>query len=75
MQTYPQSPYYQGRWSNGPVWIEIAARQLGVNLTDFGAAGATTGVVPAREILTQISNRCCLDFAFSISFNFLSYCS
>lgn len=49
MQTYPQAPYYEGRWSNGPTWIEIAARQLGVNLTDYGAAGATTGIVPARK--------------------------
>ena len=51
VQTYPQAPYYEGRWSNGPVWIEVAAQQLGVRLTDFAAAGATSGVVPARAFL------------------------
>ena len=38
-----------GHWSNGPTWIEVAASQLGADLTDYGAAGATTGSVPARE--------------------------
>ena len=36
LQTYPEEPYYRGRWSNGPTWIEIAASMLGVSLTDYG---------------------------------------
>ncbi len=48
MQTFPEDPYYQGRWSNGPTWIEIVASSLGVSLTDYGAGGATTGSAPAR---------------------------
>lgn len=51
MQTYPQDPYYMGRWSNGPVWIEIVANQMGVVLRDYAAAGATSGTAPARKAL------------------------
>ena len=50
MQTYPEEPYYKGRWSNGLTWIEVAATRLGVKLEDYGAGGATTGSVPAREL-------------------------
>lgn len=53
VQTYPQAPYYLGRWSNGPSWIEVAARQLSVNLRDYAASGATTGVVPARKFASS----------------------
>jgi hypothetical protein len=42
-----------GHWSNGPTWIEVAASQLGADLTDYGAAVATTGSVLAREFQDQ----------------------
>lgn len=40
----PPPPYWQGRVSNGPVWVEYLAQTLGVPLSDFAWAGATTGV-------------------------------
>jgi len=40
----PTYPYWEGRISNGPVAVEHLAQSLGVLLTDFAWAGATTGV-------------------------------
>jgi len=40
----PPPPYWQGRMSNGPVMVEQLAQRLGVPLSDFAWAGATTGV-------------------------------
>ena len=47
----PPAPYYQGRSSNGPVWVEYLANQLGVAAptpsllggTNYAWAGAATG--------------------------------
>jgi phospholipase/lecithinase/hemolysin len=41
---YPPAPYYQGRFSNGPVAAEQLAGQLGVPLIDFAYGGATSGI-------------------------------
>jgi phospholipase/lecithinase/hemolysin len=41
---YPPSPYWFGRFSNGPVAVEYLAEKLGVTLNDFAVGGATTGV-------------------------------
>jgi phospholipase/lecithinase/hemolysin len=41
---YPPPPYYQGRFSNGPVAAEQLATGLGVPLYDFAVGGATSGV-------------------------------
>jgi phospholipase/lecithinase/hemolysin len=41
---YPPAPYYDGRFSNGPVAVEQLATDLGAPLHDFAWAGATTGV-------------------------------
>ncbi|HEY9846204.1 MAG TPA: PEP-CTERM sorting domain-containing protein, partial [Candidatus Caenarcaniphilales bacterium] len=44
----PSPPYFRGRFSNGPVWVEALAPQLGVTLEpnrDFAFSGATTGPV------------------------------
>jgi phospholipase/lecithinase/hemolysin len=39
----PSPPYFQGRFSNGPVWVEDLASSLGVKQTNFAFGGATTG--------------------------------
>jgi phospholipase/lecithinase/hemolysin len=41
---YPPSPYFQGRFSNGPVAAEQLAAALGVPLIDFAVGGATSGI-------------------------------
>ena len=40
----PPAPYYNGRFSNGPVAVEYLASTLGVPLSDFAWGGATTGI-------------------------------
>jgi phospholipase/lecithinase/hemolysin len=40
----PPSPYYNGRFSNGPVGVEQLATMLGIPLVDFAFGGATSGV-------------------------------
>jgi phospholipase/lecithinase/hemolysin len=44
-QLPPSSPYFQGRASNGPLWIEYFAADLGLSqsTTNFALGGATTG--------------------------------
>jgi len=47
----PGAPYYNGRVSNGPVWVEtLAGGHLGVSLDDRAVAGATTGTVNTSGI-------------------------
>jgi phospholipase/lecithinase/hemolysin len=41
---YPPPPYWNGRFSNGPVAVEQLASTLGVGLTDWAWGGATTGI-------------------------------
>jgi phospholipase/lecithinase/hemolysin len=41
----PPSPYYQGRFSNGPIWVEYLTNDLGLTsnpTTNFAIGGATT---------------------------------
>ncbi len=38
----PSPPYYQGRFSNGPVWVEDVAKYLGIPLADYALGGANT---------------------------------
>lgn len=40
---YPPSPYFQGRFSNGPVSSELLAASLNAPLLNFSYGGATTG--------------------------------
>src|SRR5262245_27616808 len=45
------TPYYQGRFSNGPVWVEVLAQQLGLDApapsviggSNYAWGGAETG--------------------------------
>lgn len=41
---FPPAPYFQGRFSNGPVAVEQLAANLAVPLVDFAVGGATTGL-------------------------------
>lgn len=39
----PAAPYFDGRFSNGPVAVEVMAQKLGLALDDRAYGGATTG--------------------------------
>lgn len=39
----PASPYVDGRFTNGPVAVEVMAQQLGLPLVDYAYGGALTG--------------------------------
>ena len=59
---FPGFPYYQGRFSNGPVAVERLATGLGLNnalqFHDMAIAGATTGTlgqVPNTGMLVQLA--------------------
>jgi outer membrane lipase/esterase len=39
----PASPYFAGRFSNGPVWVERLASALDVPLVNYAVGGALTG--------------------------------
>lgn len=52
--SFPPSPYYQGRFSNGPVWEEKLATKLGVDLVEYSYGGATTGT--ANVLDTTFNN-------------------
>lgn len=41
---FPGAPYWNGRWSNGPVAVEDMAAILGMPLLDYAYAAATTGL-------------------------------
>jgi len=56
----PLPPYYEGRASNGIVWVEYISQSLKTNLIDFAYIGAlTSGNNPrypaAVDVLTQIN--------------------
>ena len=58
----PQPPYADGRFSNGPTWVEQLATSLGVgplqasNLggTDFAVGGAMTGTIQPIDLQGQV---------------------
>ncbi|CAH0348773.1 SGNH/GDSL hydrolase family protein [Aquabacterium sp. CECT 9606] len=39
----PTAPYWNGRFSNGPVAVEVMAQTLGLKLVDYAFGGALTG--------------------------------
>lgn len=39
----PVPPYYEGRFSNGPVWVDYLAAQHGIAVESHAVGGATTG--------------------------------
>ncbi|PSF35689.1 hypothetical protein C7H19_15745 [Aphanothece hegewaldii CCALA 016] len=53
----PPSPYFNGRVSNGPVWVEYLADKLNLSIqpstsngTNFAFAGATTGMANTLDV-------------------------
>ncbi|KAJ2452560.1 hypothetical protein EV183_002855 [Coemansia sp. RSA 2336] len=53
---FPSAPYYQGRWSNGPTFVEYMADLQCRNMENFAFAGATTNngnvtAFPVRSIV------------------------
>jgi thermolabile hemolysin len=50
--TIPDSNYFEGRFSNGPVWVEYLAAAQGAELDDFAYGGASTGggfIIPSLK--------------------------
>ncbi|MEE4261876.1 MAG: SGNH/GDSL hydrolase family protein [Desulfobacteraceae bacterium] len=52
-EEYPPAPYYDGRFSNGPVWVDYLAQDLGVDLLDMAYGGARTYGHPASATGTD----------------------
>lgn len=57
----PSPPYFQGHYSNGPVWVEYLAQQLKLTINkdmNFASGGATTGGAQGIPpgLLTQINS-------------------
>ena len=52
----PPAPYYQGHYSNGPIWLEYLAGRLGVAAPLPSLAGGTDnawgGIRPAMDCLS-----------------------
>lgn len=40
---FPSAPYYEGRFSNGRVWVEIVAASFGVQLENLATGNAISG--------------------------------
>ena len=62
---FPREPYQQGRFSNGPIYLETAAASVGTNLESFATGAAVTGapgssgnlpVYPPYDSLSQVVN-------------------
>lgn len=53
--TYPPPPYWNGRFSNGPVAVEYLANALHAPLVDLAWGGATTGIGNIADGGTQTS--------------------
>jgi len=53
----PSPPYFNGRFSNGPVWVEILGSKLGISAdstTNFAFGGATSGTFNALSPLLGV---------------------
>lgn len=60
-QAIPPPPYYNGRYSDGPNWVDYVQQNLDVNVQNFAVGGAETGfgnnydpIYPMGGFLTQI---------------------
>ena len=48
-EVYPPPPYFQGRFSNGPIWVDYLAQDLGLTPTPYMDV-ATGGAIPTEGI-------------------------
>lgn len=48
-------PYYTGRFTNGPVWVENLAHDLNVPLLDYAYGGAWVEGLPDSDLMTPFS--------------------
>jgi thermolabile hemolysin len=58
MVGFPGKPYYQGRFSNGPIWVENAAPILGLTFdpaTNFAYGGAKSDASNTSRLLPGLS--------------------
>ena len=56
--TYPPIPYFEGRFSDGPVAVELLAKGLGATLHNFAVAGAQTstlGQISGTGMTSQVN--------------------
>jgi outer membrane lipase/esterase len=54
----PSPPYFNGRFSNGPVWVESLAPALGLpytQATNFAFGGAESGAGTPIDVLNQVT--------------------
>lgn len=52
----PSPPFAEGRWTNGPTWVEVFSRESGIPLAaedNYAQGGATTGPYNVNEPLRQ----------------------
>jgi phospholipase/lecithinase/hemolysin len=52
----PSPPFFEGRWTNGPTWVELLATEVGIPLhadDNWAQGGATTGYFNINEPLRQ----------------------
>jgi len=54
----PSPPYFQGRASNGPVWVEYLANNLGTASTNLAFGGATTGAITPPFLVCRVYQDC-----------------
>lgn len=58
----PKEPYYQGRFTNGPVWVEDLAQTLNVPLVDYAYGGSwAESIIDSQQLFpfdlaTQVTN-------------------
>ena len=52
----PNSDYFQGRFSNGPVWVEYLATIMGADLDDLAYGGASTSGPFPPDLGDQIAD-------------------
>jgi outer membrane lipase/esterase len=45
----PPAPYFNGRFSNGPIWVDTLTSSLGVSANNYAVGGAQTGTTNVND--------------------------